>query len=74
MLLAFGKRVHQIRIKKKLSQRQVAYMADIEVSQVSRIERGMTNPTLSTIVAISEALKIPLTKLMDIDSQPHNKP
>ena len=45
--------------------RQFALIADIEYSQLSKIERGVTNPTLSTILIIADALEIPHSNLFD---------
>jgi len=60
---AFGRRVREIRLSQKLSQEELANLAEIPLSQVGRIERGEVNPTLSTIVNLSEALKLSLCDL-----------
>ena len=54
----FGKRVRQIRIAKNISQENLAYDAEIEYSQVSRIERGIINTSISQVFAIAKALNI----------------
>lgn len=45
--------------------RKFAIHADMEYSQLSKIERGVTNPTLSTVIALSEALNISHTELFN---------
>ena len=60
---AFGRRIREIRLSQKLSQEELANLADIPLSQVGRVERGEGNPTLSTIFNLSEALKLPLSDL-----------
>jgi transcriptional regulator with XRE-family HTH domain len=45
--------------------RQFAMIADIEYSQLSKIERGTTNPTISTVLALAVALEVPPTILFD---------
>lgn len=65
LLLAFGKHLRMLRQKNNLTLEQVAFEADIEVSQGYRIEKGKNNPTLSTLNALSDALKISLSKLLD---------
>lgn len=52
----FGKWVRQIRIAKNISQENLAYEAEIEYSQVSRIERGIINTCISQVFAIAKAL------------------
>ena len=54
----FGKRVRQLRIAKNISQENLAYDAEIEYSQVSRIERGIINTSISQVFAIAKALNI----------------
>ena len=64
---AFGTHLRALRKKHDLSQEQLANDADIPISQVGRIERGEVNTTLSTMKALSKALKIHITKLFDFD-------
>jgi transcriptional regulator with XRE-family HTH domain len=59
---AFGERLRVLRVSKKMSQKELANLADIEVSQVSRIERGVTNLTLSTMYILAAALDIPVSE------------
>jgi transcriptional regulator with XRE-family HTH domain len=39
--------------------------AEMEISQVYRIEKGIINPTLTTLSALSKALGITLKDLLD---------
>ena len=63
----FGKRVRQIRIAKNISQENLAYDAEIEYSQVSRIERGIINTSISQVFAIAKALNIEPWVLLKFD-------
>jgi transcriptional regulator with XRE-family HTH domain len=45
--------------------RQFALQADIEYSQLSKVERGVINTTISAAYALAQALEIPPTKLFD---------
>ena len=47
-----------MRIDAGLSQEQLANLADMPLSQVGRIERGETNPTLNTIDVLAKALRV----------------
>lgn len=40
--------------------RKLALKADMEYSQLSKIERGVTNTTVSTLQALAEAMDIPV--------------
>lgn len=45
--------------------RQFALHADIEYSQLSKIERGVTNPTISTVIALAESLGVTHSELFN---------
>lgn len=45
--------------------RKLALQADMEYSQLSKIERGVINTTISTVYALSEALDIPTKEFFD---------
>lgn len=61
----FGLNLRNLRISKKISQEQLAYMSYIPISQIGRIERGEINTTISTVKAIAFALEIEPKKLFD---------
>lgn len=67
LIKKFGKVVRAKRLEKKLSQQALANNAEIELSQIYRIEHGKLNPTLSTMNSIAKALEIPLKDLLDFD-------
>jgi transcriptional regulator with XRE-family HTH domain len=60
-----GNHIRSLRIENGFSQEDLANEADIPLSQIGRIERGETNPTISTLYVISEALGVELKKLVD---------
>ncbi len=61
----FGKKVRQLRLEKNLTQEAVAYEAGIEPMQLSKIERGIINTSLSHILTIAKALKIHPSQFFD---------
>lgn len=65
LIKALGNRIRELRTGKGLSQEELSNEADIPLSQIGRIERGETNPTISTLFVISEALGTNLTSLLD---------
>lgn len=44
---------------------ELSYEADVELSQIYRIEKGMINPTLSTLYSLAIALDLKLKDLLD---------
>ncbi len=64
-LKSFGKRLKQLRKEKGISQAQLAYEANIEISQVSRIERGLINTTIANAKLLSKILDVPIIDLFN---------
>ena len=58
-----GKRVKEARGRARLTQADLAEAAGVTDETVSRIERGAYEPALSTAVAFSDALGVPLAWL-----------
>lgn len=64
---AFGKKVRQLRIDKGMTIEAFANSVDLHVTQVSRIERGETNPTLSYVFLLAEKLRVTPTELINFE-------
>jgi transcriptional regulator with XRE-family HTH domain len=65
LLKKFGKHLQSIRKRKKLSLRKLADIADVDFSQIHRIEKGETNPSLTMIIVLAEALEITTGELIE---------
>ena len=63
-MVAFGKRVREIRKAKGISQEKLAEMAGIDRSYMGNIERGEKNITLKKIYEICDALQIDIKILI----------
>ena len=61
----FGRRIQEIRKRKKLSQEQVAEKALISSNYLSRIECGRENPTLDMLIKLGKALKTEMREMFD---------
>ncbi|MDP2420093.1 helix-turn-helix domain-containing protein [Sediminibacterium sp.] len=66
LVVAVGNRIREFRKERNFSQEDLANEAEIPLSQIGRIERGETNPTISSLHVISIALGIELKQLVDI--------
>lgn len=60
-----GKKIKSLRKEKGLSIYALANLADIERSQIMRIEDGTTNTTVSTLLAIALALEVKPKELFE---------
>ncbi|GAA0537410.1 helix-turn-helix domain-containing protein [Chitinophaga japonensis] len=66
-LIAFGKNVRQLRADKKLSQRELAALCNIDHADISRIENAEMNIKFSSIVQLAEALEVEIEYLFKFD-------
>jgi transcriptional regulator with XRE-family HTH domain len=67
-LLKLGEHIRAIRVSKNITQEQLANEIGAEISQISRIERGIINTSIANLQNISIVLDIPLKDLLDFSS------
>ena len=67
LLIEIGNRIRLKREEKNLSQQDLAALCNFEKTNMSRLEAGRTNPTISTLFKISQALGIKLIDLLDVE-------
>jgi|TARA_B100001179_G_C18601052_1_gene410293 transcriptional regulator with XRE-family HTH domain len=63
-MIAFGKRVREMRKSKGISQERLAEMAGIDRSYMGNIERGEKNVTLKKVYEICDALEVKIQNLV----------
>jgi transcriptional regulator with XRE-family HTH domain len=63
-MIAFGKRVREMRKSKGISQERLAEMAGIDRSYMGNIERGEKNVTLNKAYDICDALEVTIYQLL----------
>jgi transcriptional regulator with XRE-family HTH domain len=64
---AFGQRLRELRRAKGFTQERLAYSSDLELSRISRIERGIINTSISQVFQIAAALGLPPKELFDLE-------
>ena len=64
-LIAFGNNLRILRNKKNITQHQLAIDTDTEISQISRIERGVINTSINSANNIAKALDVKITELFN---------
>ena len=62
-----GLSIRKLRINQNISLMELSDKSDIEYNNLIRIEKGRTNPTLSTLYKISEALNVKLSDIFNIE-------
>ena len=67
ILISFGKNLRFTRLAKGFIQEQLANELGIEISQISRIERGVINTSITTLYSISKVLNVDVSELFVFD-------
>ena len=63
----FGKNLQEMRKSKGISQEELAYRTDLELSQIGRIERGVINTSISNVFIIAESLEVHPMQLFNFE-------
>ena len=58
--------VRRLRVERGIAQEALAVDAEIDRTYVSRMERGMENPTVGVLERIAKALSVPITDFFAI--------
>lgn len=66
ILKLFGKNLRKVRESKGFTQEQLANELGLEISQISRIERGVINTSIYTLYQISTFFNIDVNELFDL--------
>ena len=67
VLISFGNKVRRERLKRELSQEELAERAGVHRTYIGMIERAEKNITLTNIEKIALALEIDIYRLFKID-------
>ena len=59
-----GTKVRQLRQAKHLTQEELAFRSEIDLTYLGGIERGRRNPSLLVMGRIADALRVGLTELV----------
>ena len=59
--MAIGREVREFRKKLDITVAELAKLANLSAGMLSKIENGMTSPSLDTLQALSRALHVPVT-------------
>lgn len=64
-LIQFGARLRDLRLQRELSQERLAELAGLHRTYLGGVERGERNVSLINLVAIANALDLPLSTLFE---------
>ncbi|WP_183153620.1 helix-turn-helix domain-containing protein [Stenotrophomonas maltophilia] len=60
----FGEVLRAARTEREISQQDLALEADLDRTYISLMERGLRQPTLSTLIALADAMGIEAASLV----------
>lgn len=60
----FGEVLRRHRSEKNISQEELAFLAGVDRTFISRLERGIRQPTITTIIGIGQALGVSAAELV----------
>ena len=73
--LVCGGVIKSYRQRLGISQEELAHLADVDRTFVSRLERGIRQPTITTLIQLAKALEIPASELVgEVEAECQNHP
>jgi transcriptional regulator with XRE-family HTH domain len=64
--IRFGKHLRNLRKKKKITQEEFAYLANLEYKYIQRLEsKKPSSPTLNTLEKLAKAFNVTISKLVN---------
>lgn len=64
-VILFGENLRRVRKKQKMSMEKLAHESEMEYSQISRIEKGQINTSISTVKILADSLNVSVKELFD---------
>ena len=61
---AFGRVLRMVRTERGFSQEQLGFESGYHRTYISFLERGLKNPTLSTVMDLAETLRVPAWEIV----------
>jgi transcriptional regulator with XRE-family HTH domain len=66
-LILLGNRLKQLRKSKGLTQLELAILCQNHAEQIGRIERGQHNVSICSLLAIANALQVPVSEILKFE-------
>ena len=65
LLFKIGQSVRYLRLKKNLSQEELAWQAGLNLNSISTLERGINNIKIKTLYKIAKALNVDVNDILN---------
>jgi y4mF family transcriptional regulator len=63
--VVFGQSLRDERRRQRKTTRELARLAGMHASQISRLENGLADPKVSTVARLARTLKVPVSRLIE---------
>jgi len=64
--VALGAAIRELRGRRRLTQEQLGFAADVHRNYVGAVERGEINPTFFTLMRLTDALDVSFAELFEV--------
>ena len=65
LLFKIGQSVRYLRMKKGISQEELAFRAGLNMNSISTLERGLNNVKIKTLYRIAEAFDVKIEEILN---------
>lgn len=65
VVIEFGKRIKELRLERKMTQREVGYILEVDRENIRKYEKGLQEPKLSTVLKFAKAFKVSYDDLLN---------
>lgn len=65
LLFKIGQSVRYLRLKKGISQEELAFRANLNLNSISTLERGLNNVKIKTLYCIAYALEVKIEEILN---------
>ena len=65
LLFKIGQSVRYLRLKKGISQEELAFKSNLNPNSISTLERGLNNIKIKTLYKIAEALNVQVDEILN---------
>lgn len=64
-----GDRIKELRTRRLMTQEELAEKTGLAAATLSRIENNLHSPSISTLKALTKALDVDVTEIVDFDKE-----
>jgi len=64
-----GDRIKELRLRRLMTQEELAEKTGLAAASISRIENNLVNPSISTLRALTKALDVDVTEILNFSEE-----